>query len=44
MSDNLFWIAVGLLIGWNVLPQPGWVKALYDKLLTKLKTMTGGHS
>lgn len=22
----------GLIIGWNVLPQPAWIKVLYDKL------------
>lgn len=32
MTSVLFWIAIGLIIGWN-LPQPGWAKFLQDKLL-----------
>ena len=32
----MFWIAAafvaGLVIAWNVLPQPAWVKRLYDFL------------
>lgn len=27
----------GLLIGWNLLPQPAWVKALWDKAVAKVK-------
>ena len=27
--------AVGLVIGWNVLPQPQWAKDLYDKAKAK---------
>ena len=23
--------AIGLIVGWNVLPQPAWVKAIYDR-------------
>jgi hypothetical protein len=30
MLSALFWIAVGLVIGWNF-PQPKWVKELWDK-------------
>ncbi len=26
----------GLIVGWNVLPQPAWVKGLYDKVRVKL--------
>jgi len=37
MLDILFWIAVGMLIGWNVLPQPLWAKILWDKYMKKLK-------
>jgi hypothetical protein len=22
----------GLVVGWNLLPQPAWIKALYDKV------------
>lgn len=28
---------VGLIVGWNVLPQPLWVKRLYDRCLEKAK-------
>ena len=37
MLDILFWIAVGLVIGWNLLPQPAWVKALYDRAMSWFK-------
>jgi hypothetical protein len=26
MSDFLLGIAIGLVVGWNLLPQPAWVK------------------
>lgn len=33
---NLIWdgflIFVGLMIGWNFLPQPDWAKRFYDKI------------
>ena len=34
-----FWfgVAVGLVVGWNVLPQPEWAKKIYDKVLGKFK-------
>jgi len=35
MLDYLLCIAIGMLIGWNVLPQPKWVKELYDKYLKR---------
>lgn len=38
----LFWISVGLIIGWNALPQPAFVKAAYDKALAKIKELIGG--
>ena len=31
MLEILFWVGVGLVIGWNALPQPLWAKALWDK-------------
>jgi hypothetical protein len=31
MLDILFWIAVGMVIGWNLLPQPAWVEELYNR-------------
>lgn len=37
MLDYLLCIAVGMLIGWNVLPQPAWAKALWDKYMEKFK-------
>lgn len=37
MLDILFWVGVGLLIGWNVLPQPVWVKGLYGRVLAWFK-------
>ena len=30
MLETLFWVAVGLVVGWNLLPQPAWAKALWD--------------
>ena len=31
----IFWIAVafagGLFVGWNFLPQPAWVRRIYDR-------------
>ena len=35
MLDALLVFAAGLLVGWNVLPQPKWVKALWDKFMAK---------
>lgn len=36
----MFWflvgVAVGLLIGWNLLPQPTWVSELYEQAKAKL--------
>jgi hypothetical protein len=36
MLEALFWFAVGLIVGWNLLPQPQWIKNLYDKLKTNI--------
>jgi len=33
MNDLVFGFVAGLLIGWNILSQPAWVKAILDKLL-----------
>lgn len=38
MLDNLLTFLIGLIIGWNVLPQPAWVKALYDLFVSKIKS------
>ena len=33
----LFGLVVGLIVGWNFLPQPQWVKNLVDKVVAKVK-------
>ena len=33
---TLFWVCVGIVIGWN-LPQPPWARSLQEQLLAKLK-------
>lgn len=38
MFNLLLGGAIGLLVGWNLLPQPAWVKALWDKVTGKLKS------
>lgn len=30
---------VGLLVGWNVLPQPKWVASLWAKAVKKIKSL-----
>jgi len=34
---NLIFFMVGLIIGWNVLPQPKFIKNIYDKIIEKFK-------
>jgi len=41
MLTLLVGMAIGLVIGWNLLPQPVWVKAKYDKLVDWVKQTTG---
>lgn len=36
MFDTMVGIVVGLLIGWNLLPQPAWVKSLVDAAKRKI--------
>jgi hypothetical protein len=36
MWTILFWICVGILIGWN-LPQPAWEKTLQEKIVAAIK-------
>jgi hypothetical protein len=36
MLSTLFWICVGIMIGWN-LPQPAWAKSLQDKVVETIK-------
>lgn len=38
MLDNLVFFLIGLMIGWNVIPQPAWIKALYDLGVSKIKS------
>jgi hypothetical protein len=35
--ESFIFLGIGLVIGWNLLPQPTWVKNLYDKVLQDLK-------
>lgn len=35
MLEFIIGFAVGLVIGWNVLPQPQWVSNLYNKYFGK---------
>lgn len=32
MFSAILYVGVGLIIGWNFLPQPTWVKTIYDKV------------
>jgi hypothetical protein len=36
----LFWILVGLVIGWN-LPQPAWAKQLQDRVVASVRELMG---
>lgn len=36
MLYDLFLISVGLVVGWNVLPQPTWVRNLYIAAKNKI--------
>lgn len=35
MFELLLGFVVGLLVGWNLLPQPEWVKSLVEKVKAK---------
>ena len=37
MSDTIFGICIGLIVGWNLLPQPAVVKRAYDWAYRKLQ-------
>jgi hypothetical protein len=37
LSAAVFYGGVGLLVGWNALPQPAFVKAQYDKAAAYVK-------
>lgn len=36
MLDTIIGIVIGLLIGWNLLPQPVWVRSLIDAAKKKI--------
>lgn len=38
MFDIIFWVVVGLLIGWSW-PQPAWAKYLQDRLVIWFKNV-----
>jgi hypothetical protein len=38
--STLFWIAVGIVIGWN-LPQPAWARELQDKAVAFFRNLGG---
>lgn len=35
MFEFALGVGVGLIIGWNVLPQPQWVQSLYSRWFTE---------
>lgn len=39
MMESIFWFACGLVVGWNLLPQPAWVKLVYDMVVEKIKNI-----
>jgi len=40
MVEVLFWVAVGVFVGWN-LPQPAWASWVQDKVLGFFKGLLG---
>ena len=38
--STLFWIAVGMFIGWN-LPQPAWARELQEKAVAAIRNLGG---
>jgi hypothetical protein len=40
MLFALFWVCVGLFIGWN-LPQPLWARELQEKVMAVVKAVIG---
>ncbi len=37
MFTMILAFSAGLLIGWNLLPQPGWVKRAWDFVASKIR-------
>ena len=40
MITMLLFIAIGIVIGWN-LPQPPWAKEIQDKIVNSVRSITG---
>ncbi len=40
MLYAVFWVLVGMFVGWN-LPQPPWAKELQDKVVNAVKAILG---
>jgi len=40
MMDTLFWIAVGVFVGWHV-PQPSWAVLIEDWVKSRFRTLLG---
>jgi hypothetical protein len=40
LLESAIFFGIGLLIGWNLLPQPEWVKNLWDKVVAKIKNLS----
>jgi hypothetical protein len=40
MLESILFFIGGLLVGWNLLPQPEWAKNLYDKIRAKIKNLS----
>lgn len=34
-TKEAFWLTIGLLLGWNILPQPSWIKNVVNKILKR---------
>lgn len=39
MIEAMFWFGCGLIVGWNLLPQPMWVKMLYELAANNIKNL-----
>lgn len=37
MTDVILALFAGMLIGWNVMPQPAWIRSIWLKLVAKFK-------
>lgn len=43
MLEALFWLAVGILVGWNI-PRPEWAKNLQDNIVNWFKRQFGSDN